>query len=121
MRVDLEDHDRARVLLRRDRFRLLTCIRYLDRALFPVMLEAICPGGYLIYETFLSRQAEIGRTPKRKSRLLEPGELREAFHGLEILEYREGPDAAGDWLASMVAQKPAVGRAGEHVGKSAGR
>ncbi len=106
-RVDLTDPDQSRALLRKNRFSLITCFRYLDRALLPLILEAIGPGGHLIYETFLSRQAEIGRTPKKKSRLLEPGELRAAFHGLEILDYREGPDAAGDWLASLVARRPA--------------
>lgn len=105
-KADLRDPAHARGLLRKDRFRIVTCFRYLDRALLPLMQWAIAPGGYLIYETFLKQQAEAGRTPRRMSRLLDPGELRAAFSGLEVLEYREGADSSGDWLASLAARRP---------------
>jgi SAM-dependent methyltransferase len=49
---------------------------YLWRALFPDLLDAVAPGGLLVYETFGLAQAALGR-PRRPEFLLRPGELLE--------------------------------------------
>lgn len=92
-------------LARRGPFAILTCFRYLDRALWPWMREHLAPGGLLLHETFLEEQARVHGKPRRAALLLKPGELRAAFDGLEILLYREGADREGNFLASLVARR----------------
>jgi tellurite methyltransferase len=104
-RGDLEDPKTARRILRPRSLDAILCFRYLERPLWPLMLEALAPKGVLLCETFLEAQARAGRRPRHPAFLLRPGELREAFRGLEILRYREGPDAAGDHLASLAARR----------------
>jgi tellurite methyltransferase len=111
-RIDLTETAAVRTLLRPWRFRLVTCFRYLDRSLLPVIAETLAPGGWLVYQTFLEAQARAGRRPLRPEYLLKPGELHDVFAaagGIEIIHYAEGPDARGDHLAALVAR--AKGRA----------
>lgn len=56
------------------RFDAVLVTNYLWRALFPALLDAVAPGGLLIYETFAQAQAGLGR-PRRPEFLLRPGEL----------------------------------------------
>jgi SAM-dependent methyltransferase len=53
---------------------------YLHRPLFPHLIEALAPGGVLIYATFSMGQEAIGR-PRNPQHLLMPGELLEAVRG----------------------------------------
>jgi SAM-dependent methyltransferase len=53
---------------------------YLHRALFPVLLDALEPGGVLIYETFALGNERFGR-PSNPDFLLRPGELLEVVRG----------------------------------------
>jgi SAM-dependent methyltransferase len=53
---------------------------YLHRPLFPILAEALGPGGVLIYETFMQGNELFGR-PSNPDFLLRPGELLEAFAG----------------------------------------
>lgn len=63
---------------------------YLHRPLFPSLLEAITPGGVLIYETFAVGNERLGR-PRNPDFLLRDGELRELVSGrLEIVDYAMG-------------------------------
>lgn len=106
-RADLTDPRTTGVLLRPGRFRVITCFRYLDRALLPVIADALAAGGWVVYQTFLEAQARAGRKPVRPTYLLRPGELREAFEsrdGTDIIYYAEGPDERGDHVASLVAR-----------------
>jgi SAM-dependent methyltransferase len=80
---------------------LIVVVHYLHRPLFPVLLDALRPGGVLVYETFTRAQAARGR-PTNPAFLLEPGELRRLVAGLEILDEREG-DFEGRMVASVVA------------------
>jgi hypothetical protein len=79
---------------------------YLERRSFAELLEAIRPGGLLIYKTYTSMQAKLGG-PKNPAHLLEPGELRRLAVGLRELYYRE--EAAEKATAELVAQKVATG------------
>ncbi len=83
--------------------------RFLYRPLAPAIVDALAPGGCLIYETFTLAQAELEHGPKREAFLLHPGELGRLFPGLLVLEYEEGlfPDGKRDsHLARLVAVKP---------------
>jgi tellurite methyltransferase len=84
-------------------------INYLQRDLFAPAAAALAPGGVLIAETVTRAHVEqLGRTFDPRF-LLEPGELRDAFPGLEVLRFEEGvvqrsgrPRA----VAALVAQRP---------------
>jgi SAM-dependent methyltransferase len=80
--------------------------RYLHRPLFPAIMNALLPGGILIYETFTREQAKFGK-PRSPSHLLRPGELKEWFGRWEVIHYHEGvfsdPPRA---VAGIVCRKP---------------
>ena len=62
---------------------------YLHRALFPLLIDALSPGGVLIYETFALGNARFGR-PSNPEFLLKPGELLEAVRGrLHVHAYED--------------------------------
>jgi len=54
--------------------------RYLHRPLMSLLVDAVAPGGVLIYETFAVGQERYGR-PRNPDHLLQPGELLEAVRG----------------------------------------
>jgi hypothetical protein len=56
----------------------------------------------VLYETFTTRQRELGRPPTSPDHLLEPGELRERFDGFDLLFYEEV--AALDAVARIAAR-----------------
>lgn len=68
--------------------------RYLHRALSGSIVRALAPGGLLVYETFTTRQRELGHGPRSPEFLLQPGELPQIFAELEILEHWEGISSA---------------------------
>lgn len=62
---------------------------YLHRALFPQLLDALAPGGVLIYETFALGNEQFGR-PSNPDFLLKPGDLLERVRGrLQVLAYED--------------------------------
>jgi tellurite methyltransferase len=81
--------------LPRARYALVVVTRYLDRALFPALRDALVPGGVLLYETFTEAQLRHGRGPRSRDHLLRPGELRMLTHGMDVLFDEEvtEPDA----------------------------
>ena len=87
-------------------FSAIVCFRYLHRPLFPYLMEAVEPGGLVIYETFTSDNRQFGR-PNNPDFLLRPGELKELLNGWQSLHYYEGiqtnPDRA---IAQIIARKP---------------
>jgi len=70
-------------------FDLVLVTNYLWRPLLPRIVEAVAPGGWLIYETFTDGQQTIGR-PARPEFLLRPGELLDAADGLRVIAYEDG-------------------------------
>jgi SAM-dependent methyltransferase len=81
-----------------ERFEGIVVTNYLHRPLFPVLKESLAEGGVLIYETFMAGNERFGR-PSNPAFLLEPGELRREFAGLQILGFEEG---------EVVTPKPSV-------------
>ena len=62
---------------------------YLHRPLFPRLLEALAPGGVLIYETFAAGNEKYGR-PANPDFLLRTGELLELARGrFKVVAYED--------------------------------
>lgn len=102
--IQLVQTDLENVHLPKGAFALILCIHYLQRSLFPQMERTLRPGGVLLFETYTRAQLNFTGGPRNPAYLLEPGELRTAFPGLDLLFYREL--CAGQGIASLFAQKP---------------
>ena len=90
IRADLEV-----VSFPRPPYRVVLVLNYLQRSLFANLADALDPGGLVVFETWSD-----DRSRPRFS--LRPGELRAAFAGLEVLAYREDPEAR---RAGIVARR----------------
>ncbi len=63
---------------------------YLWRPLFPALVAAVGPGGWLLYQTFAQGQERLGR-PRNPDHLLAPGELLGAVQDqLTVVAYEHG-------------------------------
>jgi SAM-dependent methyltransferase len=87
---------------------VILVFRFLYRPLAPQIVEALRPGGLLLYETFTLEQQHLPSGPNNPAFLLAPGELPALFPQLEVLESSEGtrrgePELA---LAQLAARKP---------------
>jgi tellurite methyltransferase len=76
---------------------------FLHRELFPVLIDAIKPGGILIYKTYTTEQKNFADGPSHPMFLLEPNELLHAFPSLRVLHYHETIQKKG--VAELVARK----------------
>ncbi len=91
-----------------DRFALILNIRFLNRRLFPLIIEGLAPGGILIFESYLEKPPRSDEGPTCRDYLLRKNELLHAFLSLNILYYREGTTSnrkAHGSVASLVAIK----------------
>ncbi len=62
---------------------------YLHRPLLPKLVDAVAPGGMLVYETFARGNERLGR-PTSPAFLLEHGELLEVVRGqLTVIAYED--------------------------------
>jgi dihydroneopterin aldolase len=107
--VDLEDPARPPEIPAA-RYEIILGFRYLHRPLFPVLLQALRPGGVLVYETFLVDNHLRYQHPRRREFCLEHNELLSLVRGLRILHYDEGAhhDSHGHepvFTARLLAQK----------------
>jgi SAM-dependent methyltransferase len=81
------------------RFAGIVVTNYLHRPLFPALLDALAPGGVLIYETFAIGNARFGR-PSSPAFLLGEGELLDLVRDrLRVVAFEQG---------EVAAPKPAV-------------
>lgn len=89
-------------------FSAIVVVNYLHRPLFPVLMNAVMPGGLVVYETFTVAQARYGR-PHNPDFLLRPGELDSIFQAWEVIYRFEGilqnPERG---VAQIVVRKPAT-------------
>ena len=85
-------------------FGAVVVTNYLWRPLWPALLDALAPGGVLLYETFALGQESIGK-PSRPEFLLAPGELLQFSKGLRTIAYEDGflsgPDRFVQRLAAV--------------------
>ena len=71
------------------RFAAVVVTNYLHRPLFPHLLDAVAPGGVLIYETFALGNERYGR-PANPDFLLQPGELLDVVAGhLRVVAFED--------------------------------
>lgn len=71
------------------RFHAIIVTNYLHRPLLPMLVDAVAPGGFLIYETFAVGNERFGR-PSNPAFLLRPGELLEVVRGkLRVRAYED--------------------------------
>jgi SAM-dependent methyltransferase len=71
------------------KFGAIVVTNYLHRPLFPDLAASLDEGGLLLYETFMLGNERFGR-PSNPKFLLRPGELKDAFAGLQLLDFEEG-------------------------------
>jgi tellurite methyltransferase len=92
--------------LPRARFDTIINTNFLDRALVPRLVDALRPGGALLFDTFLIDQAATGH-PRNPDFMLQHYELREMLSEMDLLRYREGivayPDGQSAWRAAALA------------------
>jgi SAM-dependent methyltransferase len=89
-------------------FAAVVVTNYLHRPLFPQLLEAVAPGGLLIYETFAAGNEKYGR-PSNPDYLLRPNELLERVQNcLHVVAfedmYQEAPKPA--MIQRIAARRP---------------
>jgi SAM-dependent methyltransferase len=87
LRADLEDG--GPWPLPGERFDGIVVANYLHRPLLAALAGALAPGGLLLYETFMAGNERFGK-PSNPAFLLRPGELWEAFGGLQIIAFEQG-------------------------------
>jgi SAM-dependent methyltransferase len=92
-----------------DGFEGVLVFNYLDRARMPELTARLAPGGFLMMETYLTAQRELGWGPTSDDHLLRPGELAGLVAPLTIVHGREVLEAidAERWraVASVLAVK----------------
>ncbi|MCP5076489.1 MAG: methyltransferase domain-containing protein [Psychromonas sp.] len=100
------DFETGEQVLNGNSYQAILVFRYLHRPLMSQIIEAVEPGGFVIYETFTTENRQFAR-PNRDDFLLQPSELKEIFGGWECMFYFEGikhnPDRA---IAQIVCRKP---------------
>lgn len=73
-----------------ERFAAVVVTNYLHRPLFPMLIDALQPGGVLLYETFMAGNERFGH-PRNPDFLLRPGELRDVLGArLHVVAFEEG-------------------------------
>ncbi|MCK8515801.1 class I SAM-dependent methyltransferase [Methylonatrum kenyense] len=91
-------------------FDVIVVSRFLHRPLCAALVDALRPGGLLLYQTF-TRLKVYGRGPSNPDFLLDSGELLHLFAPLQPVVYREEGDL-GDVSsgfrdeAMLIARKP---------------
>lgn len=109
--VDLEPPPPQRPNLGQDAYDVILVFFYLTRPLFPHIMNALKPGGLLLYETFLIDNHLHHHHPRRREFCLLHNELIRLTFDVRVLYYDEGPhkadhDAKSVYTAQLVAQKP---------------
>lgn len=105
LRADLEAP--SRIPIRDGRCGAVLVFRYLHRPLVDSIVRALAVGGLLLYETFTTRQLELGRGPRNPEYLLRPGELLRLFAELEVVHHWEGisPPPHREAVARLAARR----------------
>ena len=105
--TDLDGADIAR-----DAYEVIVVARFLDRPLIPRLVDALRPGGHVVYDHHYITPVDVAgpSSPRFRAR---PNELLERFRALRILSWEEGivtdPDGRRMALARLVACKGSPG------------
>jgi tellurite methyltransferase len=85
------------------RYDLIINIRFLQRRLFPQIMEGLAPGGMLVFETWIHHPEDPSEKPVCRDFLLRENELLHAFLPLRTLYYREAEQEEGGRPAEMAS------------------
>ena len=107
--LDLEEA-RQPVKLPADNYDVVVVFFYLYRPMLPLLIEALRPGGLLLYETFLLENYLRYGHPRHPEFCLHPNELLRALPGTRVLFYEEceqqnGHSGRPAFTARLVAMK----------------
>lgn len=83
---------------------LVLIVHYLQRDLFPRMIDRLSPGGFLAFSVATVRNAERHERPGLPY-LLDEGEAPSLVDGLEVIHYGEGWSVEDRHEARLVARK----------------
>ena len=96
--VDLENYH-----LEKNAYDLVICTYYLQRDLFPQMMDAVKPGGMVLVETY--NMDYLNYSQFNKNYLLKTNELLEVFKDFKIIRYQSF-DNGKEAYSSIIAQRP---------------
>ncbi|KND62066.1 putative SAM-dependent methyltransferase Bucepa02006346 [Candidatus Burkholderia verschuerenii] len=104
------------------RFGAVVVTNYLHRPLFPYLVDAVAPGGVLLYETFTVGNQTVGK-PSNPAFLLNAGELLDAVRGsLRVIAFEDGfiesPRAAYVQRICAVREHRTEQSSDENIGKT---
>ena len=88
----------------REHYDLVLVFYYLQRELLHDVVQALKPGGLLIYKSYTHEQQNFAKGPKNPVQLLKDNELLHSFPSLRTLYYREIVQEKA--VAELVAVKP---------------
>jgi dihydroneopterin aldolase len=108
--MDLEQDTDRSPDLQKERYDSIIVFFYLYRPIIPALLQALKPGGVLMYETFLIENHLRYQHPSRREFCLTHNELLRFTAGLRVLHYEEGEHRRGHdpwpaFTARLLAQK----------------
>jgi SAM-dependent methyltransferase len=106
--VEWVEADLTRYPLAECGYDLVMIFNYLDRRRMQEFARAVRPGGFLMLETFLQSQRQLGWGPKSDEHLLRAGELPTLLDPLEVVVSREALDFSDGRpmaVASVVAER----------------
>ncbi len=111
--IDLEADPANPPSLGKEEYEGVMVFFYLFRPLFPHIIQALKPGGILLYETFSIDNHLQHNHPRNKDFCLMPNELLELTKGLRILSYHEGQHEGSQghpplWTVRLVAKKESL-------------
>lgn len=83
---------------------LITCFNFLDRSLFPAMVDSLTVGGHLALSIATRSNLERHERPGPRH-LLDDGEIPSLLGGLGLVSYREGWGLDGRHTAEVFARR----------------
>ncbi len=108
LRIEVVQADLESYQLPQAAYDIVVNLYYLQRDLAPQIEGALRPGGVLVFESFTTGQRQFDWGPQNDEFLLQPGELRDMFASLEVLDYREAVvegDRGMKAVAGLVGRK----------------
>ncbi len=85
-------------------FDLITVIRFRNRELWPRLVGALAPDGWILAEHHMKTTADVAG-PTSPNFRLDPGELLEVFGDLRIVHYSESLEPADDDTKQYAIQR----------------
>ena len=105
--IDWQEADLERIELPAAHYDLVLNFNYLQRSLVGQIKKTLKPSGWVIFETYLMDQSQVGGLIN-PDYLLRHNELLDFFLDFRVLYYREGEFAQsgeGAFRAALLAQK----------------